>query len=195
MAPSRFTRMGGFGALLGGILWLLTLALIQFVAAAPVVLMPATILFVVIGFVALQARHAGRSGLLGRAGYAIGLLGCVLIVLGRIAQADVALSRRGTRGGGVRDRRGPVCAVCDLAQHPAPPQPGAVAHRRPGAGHGGPRDGRPPGPGRRLVGRHAVRGAAAARIVGDVRGQLAVAGLPDDVGADAGRVLAVGRAV
>ena len=92
MAPSRFTRMGGFGALLGGILWLLTLALIQFVAAAPVVLMPATILFVVIGFVALQARHAGRSGVLGRAGYAIGLIGCVLIVLGSISQADVAVS-------------------------------------------------------------------------------------------------------
>jgi hypothetical protein len=92
MAPSRFTRLGGLGALLGGVLWLATMILIQFVAAAPVFLMPATILFVVIGFVALQARHAGRSGLLGRAGYAIGLIGCVLIVLGSIGQADVALS-------------------------------------------------------------------------------------------------------
>jgi hypothetical protein len=92
MAPSRFTRLGGLGALLGGVLWLATMLLIQFVAAAPVFLMPATILFVVIGFVALQARHAGRSGLLGRAGYAIGLIGCLLIVLGSIAQADVALS-------------------------------------------------------------------------------------------------------
>jgi hypothetical protein len=92
MAPSRFTRVGGFGALLGGVLWLLTLVLTQFVAADPVLLMPATILFVVIGFVALQARHAGRSGMLGRAGYAIGLIGCVLMVLGSIAQADVALS-------------------------------------------------------------------------------------------------------
>jgi hypothetical protein len=92
MAPSRFTRVGGFGALLGGLLWLLTMLLSQLVAAAPVVLMPATILFVVIGFVALQARHAGRSGILGRAGYAIGLVGCVLIVLGSIAQADLALS-------------------------------------------------------------------------------------------------------
>jgi hypothetical protein len=92
MAPSRFTRLGGLGALLGGILWLATMLLIQFVGATPVVLMPATILFVVIGFIALQARHAGRSGLLGRSGYAIGLIGCVLIVLGSIAQADVALS-------------------------------------------------------------------------------------------------------
>ncbi len=92
MAPSRFTRLGGLGALVGGVLWLVTMLLNQFVSAAPAVLMPATILFVVIGFVALQARHAGRSGLLGRAGYAIGLLGCVLIVLGSIAQADVALS-------------------------------------------------------------------------------------------------------
>jgi hypothetical protein len=92
MAPSRFTRLGGLGALLGGILWLATMLLIQFVGAAPVVLMPATILFVVIGFIALQARHAGRSGLLGRSGYATGLIGCVLIVLGSIAQADVALS-------------------------------------------------------------------------------------------------------
>jgi hypothetical protein len=96
MAPSRFTRVGGFGALLGGVLWLVTLVLIQFVASAPVVLMPATILFVVIGFVALQARHAGRSGMLGRAGYAIGLIGCVLIVLGSIAQVDVGLSVLGT---------------------------------------------------------------------------------------------------
>jgi hypothetical protein len=96
MAPSRFTRVGGFGALLGGVLWLLTLVLTQFVAAAPVMLMPATILFVVIGFVALQARHAGRSGMVGRAGYAIGLMGCVLIVLGSIAQMDLGLSVLGT---------------------------------------------------------------------------------------------------
>ena len=96
MAPSRFTRVGGFGALLGGVLWLLTLVLIQFVAAAPVMLMPATILFVVIGFMALQARHAGRSGMVGRAGYAIGLIGCVLIALGSIVQMDVGLSGLGT---------------------------------------------------------------------------------------------------
>jgi hypothetical protein len=92
MAPSRFTRVGGFGALLGGVLWVLTMALSQVVAASPVVLMPVTILFVVIGFVALKARHAGRSGVLGRAGYAIGLAGCLLIVFGSIAQADVAFS-------------------------------------------------------------------------------------------------------
>jgi hypothetical protein len=96
MAPSRFTHVGGFGALLGGVLWLLTLALIQFVPSAPVLLMPATILFVVIGFVALQARHAGRSGMVGRAGYAIGLIGCVLIALGSIVQMDVGLSGLGT---------------------------------------------------------------------------------------------------
>jgi len=90
MRPSRFTRLGGFGALVGGTLWVAALGAVQLLSAdlTGVVAVPALLFMVALA--ALQVRHTGRWGTLGIIGFVIALFGSILLAYGSIGR--VAMS-------------------------------------------------------------------------------------------------------
>jgi hypothetical protein len=90
MHASRFTRLGGLAALVGGILWLLTLVLAQVISPESDAILPGAALLLGLGSVAFQARHAGRMGPLGTAGFLTSLAGLLLLAFGSVGEAVIA---------------------------------------------------------------------------------------------------------
>lgn len=86
MKPSRFTRLGGLGALLGGTLWVATLGVAQLLSADLTAFVVAPVLCLMLGVAALQARQARNAGRLGGAGFLIAILGCVVLAYGSVGQ-------------------------------------------------------------------------------------------------------------
>lgn len=89
MHASRFTRVGGLAALVGGILWLMTLALAQLISPESDVLLPGAVLPLAVGTVAFQARHRGRMGALGVTGLLLSLAGAALLAFGSVGEAVI----------------------------------------------------------------------------------------------------------
>ena len=83
-------RWSGLLVVPGGVLWALSpvgLSLSDSLYHTPNVfwkLFPSAPLLILVGLVGLQARQAGRSGLLEKMGFCVALLGLVLIVLGDV---------------------------------------------------------------------------------------------------------------
>jgi hypothetical protein len=102
MRPSTFTRVGGLGALFGGLLWLLTLGLVQLVSTDLAGLMAVPAVLLAVGLVALQARHAASSGRLGLTAFAITLLGFALLAFGSVGEAVLTGEILGRSFGPVR---------------------------------------------------------------------------------------------
>jgi hypothetical protein len=86
---SKFTRLGGAGALLGGILWVATLAIGQVLSADLVGIVVAPIVCLVLGLAALQARQGGKTGRLGLLGFLITLLGSVMMAYGSVGHLTI----------------------------------------------------------------------------------------------------------
>ena len=89
MRPSKFTRLGGFGALVGGTLWVAALGAVQLLSAdlTGVVAVPA--LLFIVALAALQVRHTGRWGTLGIIGFVIALVGSLLLAYGSVGRVAI----------------------------------------------------------------------------------------------------------
>ena len=86
MKPSRFTRLGGLGALLGGTLWVAALGVAQLLSADLTAFVVLPVLCLMLGVAALEARQAKNAGRLGGAGFLIALLGCVVLAYGSVGE-------------------------------------------------------------------------------------------------------------
>jgi hypothetical protein len=89
MPGSRFTRLGGFGALLGGVSWVASFGAAQAISPSFKVVLVGPVLLLLLGLAALQARHATGSGKLGKSGLGLTLLGLVLLAYGSVGQAVI----------------------------------------------------------------------------------------------------------
>ena len=95
MQATRFTRIGGLSAVLGGFVWLATLALAQLISPDVDLLLPGAVLPIALGALALQARHRGRMGSLGTAGFLIALVGTVVLAFGSVGDAVISATVAG----------------------------------------------------------------------------------------------------
>jgi hypothetical protein len=86
MTRARFTRLGGFVALLGGTLWVVSLGLVQAVAPQLSGLLVGPVVFLIVGLVALRVRRATGGGVLGTIGFAVTLVGLVMLAYGSIGK-------------------------------------------------------------------------------------------------------------
>ena len=82
MTGSGFTRLGGFGALIGGVLWGASFGAAQAISPDLKGILVGPVLLMLFGLAALQARHATGWGRLGKAGFALTLVGLVLLAYG-----------------------------------------------------------------------------------------------------------------
>jgi hypothetical protein len=90
MPGSRFTRIGGLGALIGGTLWVASFGVAQAISPELKFLVVGPVLLILLGLAALQARHATGSGRLGKAGFALTLIGLVLLAYGSVGDAVIS---------------------------------------------------------------------------------------------------------
>src|SRR5947207_14655797 len=95
MPGSRCTRIGGFGAFVGGTLWVASFGVAQAISPQFKFLLVGPVLLMLLGLAALQARHATGSGRLGKAGFGVTLIGLVLLAYGSVGDASI----RGTLSG------------------------------------------------------------------------------------------------
>jgi hypothetical protein len=90
MPGSRFTRIGGFGALVGGTLWVASFGVAQAISPELKFLVVGPVLLMLLGLAALQARHATGSGRMGKAGFGLTLVGLVLLAYGSVGDAIIS---------------------------------------------------------------------------------------------------------
>ena len=90
MPGSRFTRIGGFGALVGGTLWVASFGVAQAISPEYKFLLMGPVLLMLLGLAALQARHATGSGRLGKAGFGVTRIGLVLLAYGSVGDASIS---------------------------------------------------------------------------------------------------------
>src|SRR5918911_5400573 len=95
MPGSRFTRLGGFGALLGGVLWVASFGAAQAISPDLDFVVVGPVLLLLLGLAALQARHAMGSGKLGKTGFGLTLLGLVVLAYGSVGDAVITGTVRG----------------------------------------------------------------------------------------------------
>jgi hypothetical protein len=99
MPGSRFTRIGGLGALVGGVLWVASFGVAQAISPDLKAVVVGPVLLLLLGLAALQARHATGSGRIGKAGFGLTLLGLVLLAYGSVGDAVVSGSVSGVQYG------------------------------------------------------------------------------------------------
>jgi hypothetical protein len=99
MPGSRFTRLGGLGALVGGTLWVASFGVAQAISPQFKFLVVGPVLLILLGLAALQARHATGSGRLGKAGFGVTLIGLVLLAYGSVGDAMISGSVSGIHYG------------------------------------------------------------------------------------------------
>jgi hypothetical protein len=99
MPGSRFTRLGGVGALVGGVLWVASFGVAQAISPQFKFLVVGPVLLMLLGLAALQARHATGSGRLGKAGFGVTLIGLVLLAYGSVGDASISGSVSGIQYG------------------------------------------------------------------------------------------------
>jgi hypothetical protein len=87
---SRFTRLGGFGALVGGVLWVASFGVAQAISPDFKAILVGPVLLLLLGLAALQARHANGSGRIGKGGFALTLIGLVLLAYGSVGNATLS---------------------------------------------------------------------------------------------------------
>jgi hypothetical protein len=95
MPGSRFTRFGGVGALLGGVLWVVSFGVVQAISPDLDFVVVGPVLLLLLGLAAIQARHAAGSGRLGKTGFGLTLLGLVVLAYGSVGDAVITGTVRG----------------------------------------------------------------------------------------------------
>jgi hypothetical protein len=90
MTASGFTRLGGLGAVLGGILWVASFGAAQAISPTLKWILVGPVLLLLLGVAALQARHATGSGPLGKVGFGLSLLGLLLLAYGSVGHATIS---------------------------------------------------------------------------------------------------------
>ena len=90
MTASGFTRLGGLGAVLGGVLWVASFGAAQAISPTLKWILVGPVLFLLVAVAALQARHATGSGALGKGGFGLSLLGLVLLAHGSVGHATIS---------------------------------------------------------------------------------------------------------
>lgn len=86
MPNSRFTRLGGILALIGGTLWVVAFGLVQAVSPHLTGVLVAPVALLLVGLLALQARHAIGRGLLGVLGFTLTLVGLLMVAYGSVGR-------------------------------------------------------------------------------------------------------------
>jgi hypothetical protein len=86
MSRTRFTRLGGFVTLLGGTLWVVSFGIAQAIAPHLTGILAAPVIFLLIGLIALQVRHATGGGPLGMVAFAITVVGMVMLAYGSVGR-------------------------------------------------------------------------------------------------------------
>lgn len=81
-ARSGFARLGGLASMVGGVLWIVAIGVAQLRPAQLVGLVAVPSLCLVLGLVALQRRRVTRPGPITNVGFALALLGSVLLAYG-----------------------------------------------------------------------------------------------------------------
>ena len=89
MTRARFTRLGGFVALLGGTLWVVSFGIVQAVAPHLSGVLVGPVVFLMVGLFALRVRRATGGGALGAIGFAVTLVGLVMLAYGSIGRLAV----------------------------------------------------------------------------------------------------------
>ncbi len=85
MTRARFTRFGGFLALLGGTLWVVAFGVVQAIAPHLSGVLVGPVVFLMVGLIALRVRRA-TGGPLGTIGFAVTLVGLVMLAYGSIGR-------------------------------------------------------------------------------------------------------------
>lgn len=86
MTRAKFTRFGGFVALLGGTLWVVSFGVAQAISPELKGVLVGPVMFLLFGLVALQARHATGSGGIGKSGFALTLIGLSMLAYGSVGR-------------------------------------------------------------------------------------------------------------
>jgi hypothetical protein len=86
MTRARFTRLGGIVALFGGTLWVVSFGIAQAINPQLTGFLVGPVLFLMLGLVALEARHATGSGKIGKAGFALTLIGLLVLAYGSVGR-------------------------------------------------------------------------------------------------------------
>jgi hypothetical protein len=86
---AKFTRLGGFVALLGGTLWVVSFGIAQAISPQLTGVLVGPVMLLMVGLIALQARHATGGGLLGRIGFALALVGLAMFAQGSVGRLVV----------------------------------------------------------------------------------------------------------
>ena len=86
MTRAKFTRFGGFVALLGGTLWVVSFGITQAINPNFSAVLVGPVLFLMVGLIALRARNAMGSGPLGSIGFAVTLVGLLMLAYGSIGR-------------------------------------------------------------------------------------------------------------
>lgn len=86
MSRTKFTRLGGFVTLLGGTLWVVSFGVAQAISPQLTGILAAPVILLLIGLIALQARHATGGGLLGMIAFAITVVGMLMLAYGSVGR-------------------------------------------------------------------------------------------------------------
>jgi hypothetical protein len=89
LTRAKFTRLGGFVTLLGGTLWVVSFGVAQAIAPQLTGILAAPAILLLIGLIALQARHATGGGPLGMIAFAITLVGMVMLAYGSVGRLAI----------------------------------------------------------------------------------------------------------
>jgi hypothetical protein len=89
MTRAKFTRLGGFVTLLGGTLWVVSFGIAQAVSPQLTGILAAPMILLLIGLIALNARHATDGGALGLIAFAVTLVGMVTLAYGSVGRLVV----------------------------------------------------------------------------------------------------------
>ena len=90
MPQSRFTRLGGFVALLGGTLWVVSFGVAQAISPGLSGVLVGPVVLLLVGLVALQARHAIGRGPLGMIGFAVTVVGLLMLAYGSVGRMVIS---------------------------------------------------------------------------------------------------------
>jgi hypothetical protein len=89
MTRAKFTRLGGFVTLLGGTLWVVSFGIAQAVSPQLTGILAAPMILLLIGLIALNARHATDGGALGLIAFLVTLDGMVMLAYGSVGRLVV----------------------------------------------------------------------------------------------------------
>lgn len=86
MSRAKFTRLGGFVTLLGGTLWVVSFGVAQAISPDLTGMLAAPVILLLVGLIALHVRHATGGGIRATLGFALTLVGMVMLAYGSVGR-------------------------------------------------------------------------------------------------------------